>query len=160
MLQRLGWIMLVIFLAGCAHLPSSVEPLQVSVADVSVLDIGLIEQRIGLKVRLQNPNRTDVSVDGMRYDLDLNGQPFAHGVARPQALVPAYGEVVIEVEAVSNLASILRQLAELQKTQKLDYRLRGEIDSGKWQGALPFDREGTISLPDFGATPKSRPGTL
>lgn len=158
MLQRWIGMALVFFLAGCAGMPGGLEPLKVSIADVSILDLGLIEQKLGLKVRIQNPNSVDIPIDGMSYDLEMNGQPFAHGVARPQTHVPRYGEVVIQVEAVSNIGSILRQLGALQQEQKLNYRFKGELDSGRWQGARPFDMEGTISFPNLDGRQEKTPG--
>jgi LEA14-like dessication related protein len=136
--------------AGCATLPSGSEPLSVGLADFSMIDFGLIEQKLGLRLRIQNPNNVEIPVEGLSYEMELNGKPFAKGVAHPQTRVPAFGTAEIDTEAVSNLAGFIGQLSQLQHDPKLRYRLIGKLYSGSWQGARPFESEGEISLPDFG----------
>lgn len=158
------WIVVVsiglLALAGCATYPGSIEPTRVSLADVSMLEFGLIEQKLGLKLRVQNPNNVAVPIEGLSYELELNGKSFAQGVAHPQTQVPEFGSAEIDTEAVSNLSSLISQLGQLQKDQKLQYRLKGKLYSGRWQGARLFDAEGEISLPDFGGWKKKLDGSL
>jgi LEA14-like dessication related protein len=139
---------------GCATVPSGMEPVKVSLADISMLDFGLIEQKLGLKLRIQNPNNVEIPIEGLSYELELNGKPFANGLAHPQTQVPAFGDVVIDSEAVSNLNGLFQQIGQLQKEQKLRYHLKGKLYSSRWQGSHPFDAEGEISLPDFGSRGK------
>jgi LEA14-like dessication related protein len=152
------WIALtVVFalaVAGCATLPGGTEPVKVSLADVSMLEFGLIEQKLGFKLRIQNPNNVEIPIEGLSYELELNGKHFANGLAHPQTQVPAFGDVVIDSEAVSNLSGLFQQIGQLQKDQKLRYYLKGKLYSSRWQGGHPFDSEGEISLPDFGGWEK------
>jgi LEA14-like dessication related protein len=152
------WIVVVfvcaLAISGCSTLPSGSEPLSVGLADFSMIDFGLIEQKLGLKLRIQNPNNVEIPVEGLSYEMELNGKPFAKGVAHPQARVPAFGTAEIDTEAVSNLAGVISQLSQLQNDRKLRYRLVGKLYSGSWQGARPFESEGEISLPDFGGWQK------
>jgi LEA14-like dessication related protein len=140
--------------AGCATVPSGVEPVKVSLADISMLDFGLIEQKLGLKLRIQNPNNVEIPIEGLSYELELNGKSFADGLAHPQTRVPAFGDVVIDSEAVSNLSGLFQQIGQLQKEQKLHYSLKGKLYSSRLQGSYPFATEGEISLPDFGGWEK------
>ena len=152
------WIALAVVcalaVAGCATFPGGPEPVKVSLSDISMLDFGLIEQKLGLKLRIQNPNNVEIPIEGLSYELELNGKPFANGLAHPQTQVPAFGEVVIDSEAVSNLSGLFQQVGQLQKEQKLRYYLKGKLYSSSWQGSHPFDAEGEISLPDFGGWEK------
>jgi LEA14-like dessication related protein len=96
-------------LAGCATYPGSIEPVRVSLADISMLEFGLIEQKLGLRLRVQNPNSVAVPIEGLSYELELNGKPFAQGVAHPKTQVPEFGSAEIDTEAVSNLSSLISQ---------------------------------------------------
>ena len=116
---------------------------------IGMLDVGLIEQRMALKLRVQNPNRFDIPINGISYELEFNDTPFAQGVAQPQTTVPAYGEAMIQTEATCNLGSILRQLEVLQKDKRLRYRLQGKVDLGGWRGSQPFSVDGEIAMPQF-----------
>ena len=135
--------------AGCATVLGGMEPVKVSLADINMLDFGLIEQKLGLKLRIQNPNNMEIPVEGLSYEMELNGKPFANGLAHPQTQIPAFGDVVIDSEAVSNLSGLFQQIGQLQKEQKLRYSLKGKLYSSRWQGAHPFETEGEISLPTF-----------
>jgi LEA14-like dessication related protein len=150
----LAVVICVFAVAGCATVPGGMELVKVSLADISMLDFGLIEQKLRLKLRIQNPNNVEIPIEGLSYDLKLNGKPFANGLAHPLTQVPAFGDVVIDSEAVSNLSGLFQQIGQLQKEQKLHYSLKGKLYSSRWQGSHPFETEGEISLPDFGGWEK------
>lgn len=140
----------VLALTGCATLGVN-EPPRVSLADISMLDFGLIEQKLGLRLRIQNPNSVSIPIEGLSYELELNDKLFAQGVAHPQTQVPAFGTAEIDTEAVTNLTNVFKQLGVLQQQeQKLRYRLKGKLYSGRWSGARAFETDGEISLPAFG----------
>ena len=60
-----------------------------------------------IKVRLLNPNDTEIAFDGVAFDLEINGQPFAKGVSDQKGVVPRFGEAVITMKVVSGLGSFL-----------------------------------------------------
>jgi LEA14-like dessication related protein len=139
----------VLALTGCASYTGDMEALRVSVADVSMLDFGLIEQTLVLKLRIQNPNSVPIPIEGISYDLELNGKLLAQGISHPQTQVPAFSTAEIDTEAVSNVSNLFQQLGQVQKDQKLSYHLKGKLYSSRWHGPHPFDVEGEISLPNF-----------
>lgn len=144
------WLLVLLLgLASCSGMARKVEPLDVSLADLSLLDVGLVEQRFGVALRVRNPNGFDVPVEGMRYTLEVNEQPFAQGVASGRSHIPKYGEAVIQTEVTSNLNRLLPHLQALQQERRLHYRLQGEADLGGWRGLQPFSLDGEIALPDF-----------
>lgn len=150
------WVVLPLLtalLAGCTVMSKAPE---VSLAGVDLIEFGLLEQRFGLQLRVLNPNDNDISIDGLSYELEVNGQPFAKGVSSKSARVPRWGEAVLEVSAVSNLGGLVRQLAELQKggREAVTYRLRGRFNAGGLVG-VPFDHSGEVKLPRLpGALPR------
>lgn len=99
---------------------------------------------------MQNPNDAELPVDGLAFEVEINGQPFARGVADRAVVIPRFGEGVIELAATSTLGSFFRQWRELQKGERrrLDYRIRGSLRSGPF-GTLPFDRKGELDLAPF-----------
>jgi len=79
MLKMAAAVALAMTAAGCATVDS--EALRVSVASISVSNASLLEQRYLLRVRLQNPSGQELKLDGLVYDLSLNGRLFARGVS-------------------------------------------------------------------------------
>jgi LEA14-like dessication related protein len=145
-----AWLVL-IWLAGCAVFPGSLERPKVTLAALTLIDANLFEQRFGLKLRVQNPNRIDLPVQALTYDVELNDKAFGSGVARAPVTVPGYGSELIDVEMISNLSGLLRQLAEYSKSgvSTLRYRLKGNVILGPWNTRLPFEQSGEIAIPAF-----------
>jgi LEA14-like dessication related protein len=133
------------------------EPLSVTIADLKPIEIGVLEQRYAMKVRLLNPNDTEIAFDGVVFELEINGVPFAKGVTDQASVVPRFGEALIDVQLVSGLQNILRQINELTKGERtsLSYRIRGRLYYKGAFGFVSFDNSGEIALPAAGGKPRS-----
>ena len=136
-----------ISLNACAAF-SMQEPLNVTIADLKPIEVGVLEQRYALKVRLLNPNDVEIAFDGVVFDLEINDTPFAKGVSNQSSVIPRFGEAVIDVQAVSGLQNILWQINELLKGERttLTYRIKGRLHSGGF-GFTRFDSSGEIAIP-------------
>jgi LEA14-like dessication related protein len=145
-----AWLVL-IWLAGCAAFPGSLERPKVSLAGLTLIDANLFEQRFALKLRVQNPNDIALPVQAITYDLELNDKAFGSGVSRSPVTVPSYGSELIDVEMISNLSGLLKQLAEYSKNgvPTLRYRLKGHVIVGPSNTRLPFEQSGEIGIPAF-----------
>lgn len=141
-------LVLVVAVVGCSGLYQYADPPRVTLAGIRILDLNLFEQRYQLALRVQNPNRFDLPIEGMSYTLEVNGAEFAHGVNNQKNTIPALGEQVLQVGVVTNLLSTLEQLRrwEKQPPQQLDYRLKGKIQAANLAFDLPFQYSGKISL--------------
>jgi len=53
-------------LTGCAQFPKGPK-LDVSISELNPAQIGLFEQTYAIKLRVQNPNPTEISTDGMSF---------------------------------------------------------------------------------------------
>ena len=107
----------------------------------------MFEQRYLLALRILNPNDVDLPVSGLSYSMEINDREFAYGVSRQAVTLPALGEAVVEVEVVSSLLGMLRQLQALGKDKKggLDYRIYGSLRLASRRTRLPFDYSGTLN---------------
>jgi len=139
---------LVILLAGCAGLSGLSQKPEISLAGLELAEFKLFEQRFKMKLRIQNPNDADLRINGLTFDVDLGGQPFAKGLSERAVTVPRLGEAILDVQATSNLGSVLKQLRELKKRgrDRVDYRLSGRVDVDGY-GSIPFDRRGDVQMP-------------
>jgi LEA14-like dessication related protein len=148
--MKKGWVLLVcaLFLSACAGWGIR-EPLGVTIADITPLEMNVLEQRYAVKVRLMNPNDADIAFDGVAFDLEINGQHFAKGVSNQGGVVPRFGEAVIDLQVVSGLQHILRQIAEFQKGERtgISYRIKGSLHSPSLLGSIPFNTTGEFAFP-------------
>jgi LEA14-like dessication related protein len=147
MKKELLAVLCAISLNACAAL-SMQEPLSVTIADLKPIEFGVLEQRYALKVRLLNPNDTEIAFDGVVFDLEINDTPFAKGVSNQSSVIPRFGEALIDLQAVSGLQNILRQINELLKGERtsLTYRIKGRLHGGGF-GSTRFDSSGEIAIP-------------
>lgn len=147
-MRRLLAAWLMILLVGCAGLSGLSQKPEVTLAGLELAEFKLFEQRFRMKLRILNPNDTELKINGLSFDVDLNGLPFAKGLSDRAVTVPRMGEAVLDVQATSNLGSVLKQLRELRKSgrERVDYRLSGRINVDGF-GSIPFERRGEVQIP-------------
>ncbi|MES9972098.1 MAG: LEA type 2 family protein [Candidatus Thiodiazotropha sp.] len=143
-------------LFGCASLQPGEDRIRVTIADLRPLESTLMEQRYLVKIRLQNRTKEALEVDGMSFDLDLNGKRFASGVSNQKASIPGFSESLLEVELSSTVFGLIKQFSALQdrKDGSFDYQISGSLSSPESMLALPFSEKGEINLLPSAATSK------
>ena len=69
--------------------------------------------------------------------------------------VPRFGEALIDLQVVSGIQNILRQVGEFQKGDKtgFTYRIKGRLHLAGGIGSVPFDTTGEFTFPT--GSPKS-----
>lgn len=144
---------------ACVSL-QQLQPPHITVADIDLVDATLFEQRFALTLRVQNPNGADIAIRGLNVDVEVNGQHFARGVSDQAVTLPRFGEALLEVNAVSDLGSLWRQIMALRKGghEGLEYRITGRLAMGTL-GDVPFESRGELKLPDVPRRSPARPGS-
>lgn len=134
-------------LYACASRGPAMHPLAVTLADIRPLNMGLLEQEYALRLRLQNPNAFDIPVAGLAYEVELNGRPFARGVSRHEGILPAFGELQLEVTAVGNVSGIFDQVGVLRRgvPERIGYRLHGRLAAPD-NSYIAFSQRGSVDL--------------
>ena len=135
----------VALLGGCA---APLQKPEVSLAGVELVGVGLVEQRLLLKLKISNPNDVDLPVKSLSFDLDLDGQPFAKGASEQPVTIARHAEAQLDVKVVSRLGDVLKQLNAARKNGKLGYRIHGRVEFNGSAGptSVTFDRLGEVSL--------------
>jgi LEA14-like dessication related protein len=146
---RRWWILACgLCLAGCAGAFSDVEPPEVSLAGLAFEQPGLFEQRL----RLRNPNDFALDVERVLFDLEVNDHGLGKAWTTDAFDVPAFGEAVVPVTVVVPTSDLLERIMDFSMTQRLDYRLKGEVKLNNMAfGTLPFEQTGNFALPKLPA---------
>ena len=141
-------LMISLTLGACASLMPKSDQIKVTMIDVHPLESTIMEQRFLIKLRVQNRSRQPLSIDGMSFDLELNGKNFASGVSNNAVTAPGFGEAVIEVKVSSSLFGIIRQVRALEEMQQkpFQYRISGSLSPSGSLFSLPFSESGEIDL--------------
>lgn len=138
-------------LGACALLPQR-DPVNISVVGFEALPSQDLELRLGVKLRLQNPNDTNIDFDGVALDLDVNGRGLASGVSDQRGSLGRFSETVLTVPVSVSAFSALRQalgLSQSQGLQGLPYVVRGKLAGGLFD-TVRFKESGVIDLDDLG----------
>ncbi|RAU42308.1 MULTISPECIES: LEA type 2 family protein [unclassified Pseudomonas] len=125
------------------------DPLNINVVGIEPLPAQDLEIRFAVKLRLQNPNETDIQYDGVALNLDVNGRLLASGVSDQKGTITRFSEGVLTVPVTVSAFAALRQAVGLSEKQSLDnvpYELHGKLAGGLF-GTLRFYDSGTLSLP-------------
>ena len=149
-----------LLLGGCAGLQPYAETPRVSLVSIKPLDMQMLEQRFVLELRILNPNSVAIPVSGLSYALEINQREFAYGVSQQAVSIPPYGEALLQVEVVSNLLNVMRQLQQLGDSPGgggLEYRLHGKIGLADRVRGMPFDYAGKLGYREADA-PVEREG--
>jgi LEA14-like dessication related protein len=140
------YLAVLLLLAACTQVTRETVAPQVSLTSLQILQLGLLEQRYRIGLRMQNPNDHPINIRGLEFAVQINGQDFASGVSDEGALLPELGEAVLNIDATSTLSAVLGQLSELQKTQTLDYQLSGKLRLDNLVVPIPFEHSGRVPL--------------
>ena len=143
---------LTLWATGCANLPVTTTPPNLSLVSIEPVEVTPLEQKYHVKVRLQNPNDHALEISGISYILEVNGQPLLKGVSDESVTVSRFGESIIELSGVSTLFGFVRQFQAMQdrETQGMHYKLSGKLSLDKQFGSVFFNYEGILSLTIIG----------
>jgi LEA14-like dessication related protein len=136
-------------LAGCVGLGKHLETPHVSFVGIKALEASLFEQRLNVRLLVRNPNDIEIPVKGLTVDMDLAGEPFAHGMSAREFTVPARGEAEFDMLVVANAATALIGIAgsDRKSREAIEYRLKGKLSTrlGLLR-SIPFDETGTLPI--------------
>jgi len=138
-------------LGGCSSLAPKLEPPDLSVVNVELQKSDLFEQRLKVRMRVQNPNDRELPVRGITVDMRVNGEKFARGLSGESFTVPAFGEAEFDMLLTANMAATLARLAGSMKggvaPEALDYEITGKVSlSAGLLRSIPFKENGSFKL--------------
>lgn len=145
-----------LLLAACATM-TGIEPPGITLAGLRVLEVKGFETTFEVDLRVLNPNKTPLNIQGVECDLSLNDRHLAKGVANPAREIPAYGSEIVTVNVYASMLDLFgaahRLIQGTQKTQpdeKWTYAIKGHLAMGDgWLGKIPFDAKGEIGLKEI-----------
>lgn len=136
-------------LTACSALVPKLEKPSLSIVNVEFLKTDMFEQRLKVRLHVQNPNDRALPVKGLSYALEVAGEPFAQGVSGGSFVVPALGEAEFDMNVTANMAATLMKLMSRSGGigDQVDYRMRGKISlSEGFLRSIPFEEHGTFKL--------------
>jgi LEA14-like dessication related protein len=140
-----------LFLAACSVIPTDLKTPEVSFVSLRAIEASVFEQRLEVRMKVRNPNSIELPVNGLDVDLELAGEPFAHGVSAREFVVPALGEAEFDMNVTANaMTTLLKIVGGEHKSKEIDYRIKGKLSTrlGLLR-TIPFDEAGTLPLAEL-----------
>jgi LEA14-like dessication related protein len=147
------------FMAGCAGVGKHLEPPRVKLANIRPESFNLLETVFEVQLRVFNTNDTPLTIKGVESEIEINGKAFAFGVSESDVEIPAYGTDLLPLRVYSSVIDIIKSAVGMHDQEQLRYHIKGKLrlGAGTFPGVLPFESEGTISLPDIPELKERRP---
>jgi LEA14-like dessication related protein len=149
-MRTLWSIAILVVLAGCSALVPQLETPKLSVVNVEVTKTELWEQRMKVRLRVQNPNDRSLPVKGLTAKLEVAGEEFATGVTAASFEVPALGEAEFDMDMTAHMAGALIKLLGRKgetRDDAIDYRVTGKLSlSSGLLRSIPFEETGSFNL--------------
>lgn len=140
---------LALLLPGCALFAPKLETPKLSLQGIRMLEANLFEQRLEVRLRVQNPNDRELPVRGLDLEFELGGEKFATGVSAREFTVPALGEAEFDMRVTANVATALLRMLRAGdgRRETLDYVIRGKLRTklGLLR-TVPFEEKGTLPV--------------
>jgi LEA14-like dessication related protein len=144
--RAIAGLLALLVLAACTQIGETRAP-QVHVVDIRLLPGGLLEQRFQVDLRIGNPNDFDLPLDGLTFELDLNGRHFAEGFTNQAVTVPRLGEARVSLAASTTLLDMMAQVLILGESAELSYRIAGVVYlRGMARRRVSYERSGSLRL--------------
>jgi LEA14-like dessication related protein len=138
---------LVVGAIGCTSM-GSIEPLEVTLANLNVTEVTLFETTLVAKLRITNPNPDAFTIEGASFKLYLDDKKIGMGTSKESFTVDRLDSSVIDVIFHINNASALLRIKDILEDDDVSYGIRGSLYT---QGAfgtkkLKIEKMGRIDL--------------
>ena len=134
---------------GCTSM-GSIEPLDVTLANLNITEVTIFETTLVAKLRITNPNPEAITIEGASFKLYLEDKKVGTGTSKESFTVDRLDSYVIDVIFHMNNASALLRLKDIleNENEEVSYGVRGGLYT---QGAfgtkkLKVEKTGHIDL--------------
>lgn len=142
---------------GCASM-STIEPLEVTLADVKFTEVTLFETTLVAELRITNPNPEAFTIDGGSFKLILDDKKIGTGTASETFTVQRLDSAVIDAVFHINNASALLRLQSILQKDDVTYGIRGSLFTRGSFGTKKIKIEKTGRLDLSGMKPTESEG--
>jgi hypothetical protein len=147
----LAWMALCCALCACVSWQREMADLKeprVSFAGLRLMDANLLAPAFRVRLRVENPNDREISIQGADLGLAINGEPVAQGVSVGAVKLVQLGSSEIEVDATAQTLALARQLLSINGSDTVKYGVNGHLRLLNWLGplgAVPIDFQGEMA---------------
>jgi LEA14-like dessication related protein len=129
-------------LTGCSSLKKAVESPKITLDNIRVVNLGLLEAQLDVVLNIANPNSIDFDVKGLTYVLDINSKQVTSGTLKEPVKVLANKTTTVSLPLAVKYSDVLSSALKLLQKDGLPYHILGKVQIGPFN--IPFDKEGML----------------
>lgn len=144
-------VLFLFFLSGCAGMQTAYDSPTVSLTSFRFIPGESIVPQFEIGLRIINPNRDALKLDGLFYNITIDDNKILSGVANELPIVQGYGEEDILLEASVDVlggAKLLQSLINGPK-DSFQYGFNAKLDLGSLKPPLRISEQGEFSPRDL-----------
>jgi hypothetical protein len=138
----------VVLLPSCATLDPDYERPTVTLSSFRALPSEGMVPAFEIGLRIINPNRQALALEGVVYTIAVEGHELVKGVGRDFPVIEGYSEGKITLTASANLLAGIRFIGDMMQStgESLDYEFEAKLDTGGIWPSLRVSETGTFDL--------------
>jgi len=135
-------------LQGCASINADYEEPAVTVTSFRAVPTESAALNFEIGLRVVNPNRDPLELQGVAYTITLEGRKLITGVGKDLPVIDGYSEGAFTLNASASLFQAIQLLGDLMNDPKerIRYELDTKLDVGTFRPAIRVRNSGEISL--------------
>jgi LEA14-like dessication related protein len=128
--------------AGCSTFEAR-DPLQVSVAAIEPMQEkgDGMELRLLVRLRVQNPNSTEIAWDGAYVKVEVQDRTFATGVSDAGGTLGGFSETMVEVPVTIPMLRMVRHFVGMMDdppSEQVSYAMSGKLGGHRFKATGEF----------------------
>lgn len=149
-LVKRALLVVFVLIAGssCSSLRPDLKVPRLALVGIGMTSADIFNQQFLVRVNVQNPNDRELPIEGLDYELFLEGDGFAEGKLDKAFVVPANGDIDFDMTVKTNFVSgIGRLLSRLNGRQQVNYTVEGKLLTDiRFLKKIPFRETGSVNL--------------
>lgn len=139
-----------LLMTSCAAINPSLKHPDVKLVGLRLLPTqGILQRHIAVDLNILNPNRQDLSVRGISYDVGIEGIKLLSGVTDQVPTLKGMQETPVTLEVSADIIQIMRLLEHFSNNgvgDKVNYNFSAVIDFSAWLPSMHVDKKGVLPL--------------
>jgi LEA14-like dessication related protein len=147
-MRRISILVIVgLLIAGCTGLGANERPV-VTLTNLRLLESQGLSMRFAIDLTITNPGPASIPVDGLSWNLELEGSRILTGVSDEIPTLDPYTEVPLSLEASTNLTGMVELVTRLasRQNEQFDYQLQTRLGLSGFRLPVTYTDSGSVSL--------------
>lgn len=117
------------------------------IVPVAITSSGL---ELEIELHVSNPNRSDLTLLGYSYTLQVAALPFSSGSSRQTIIFPGTHTTLVRIPALIKYANLLELLKQQPNPETLPYQINAtlQLDGPLGEQTVPVRYSGQFSIPE------------